>query len=182
MSLIKKIEEQSFYAFTGRINLLFAERQQLFGTILQKDGVIVNGLYRGVSGKNALYSLLLNEQFSEKKIVTIVEPEIINSDQIAFHLEFSKFKKLAQKLAEKYYLIHRLRPDRTIWLIAPKQKDLNVEVDIIETEILNFLQTKKRVKEVYEFSSYDEIEITIALVNLRKKGLLIKENFNDFKT
>src|SRR3989339_150622 len=168
MSLILKIEEQSFYAFTGRINLLLPGGQ-LLGTILQKDGLLVNATYRGANGRNALYALVINEQFSEKKITLVIEPEIILQEQILFKLPFAQFKKLSEKLAEKYYPFHRLRPPASLRLFASNQNS-SLELDNVEAEILRILSSPKSVSEIYSQVISDEIETTIALVNLRKNG------------
>ena len=54
MDLIKILNENYSFLFSGRVNILSKVSKQYLGAIVQSEGKIVNAKYLNLSGKKAL--------------------------------------------------------------------------------------------------------------------------------
>lgn len=174
--ILKILDEQSTFEFTGKINVLLNNNNQHVGAIYQVKGVIVSASYHDISGKKALFNLVFDDVEGLKDLKFIVEPEIVQSKVIQFEYHFEEFQKKAEKRFRQYNEFKHLRPPGHLKLkIRPNfVEDLNgfsvgpEEFDIV-CDIINF----KNIDELYKKSALYDYQITRALVSLRKKNALL---------
>ena len=173
MSLIKTIEEQVFFGFTGRISVLENPSGKFLGRILLFEGLIVNSFYENTTGERSLYLILLDDIGSGKDLSFVVEPELVSNSEFLFQLELPELKKKASGYIENFRTAKELKPPGMLKLIInpdfiPKGNKINE----VEFDTLTVISEYSRVSEIYEQSLYPDHEVTLALVNLRKKGAI----------
>ena len=178
MSIVLTLKEQCSLGFTGRVNVLLRDNSQFVGEILIKEGLLVSARYNSASGLNSLYRIVFDDIESDNKLKTIVEPEIVDSASIQFQIEFSSFKKEAEKKINTHRDSKSLRPpDNLILKIKPDFIKNGEQLSLNEFEILCTLVGKRTVGELYDSSPLLESEITKGLVSLRRKNaFLVKKN------
>lgn len=172
MNLIRTIEEQAVFGFTGRINVLL-ESGQLKGIIYLKDGTAVQAKYEGSYGEDSLLKLLAVTLKTQTTYRYVVEPEIVEDD-------FCQFRLTASEIADKYLpmLTKRaqelnLRPPDNLKLLVKGNYVSQGELPTYEEfKVLIALAEFSRVEDIYREAQLPEYVVTTALVGLRKKGAL----------
>ncbi len=174
MDLIKIIEEQTIFAFTGKINVLQKSSNQYLGAIWQKDGVIVNAHYADLKGKKALLRIVFEDLENPDLMNFVVEPEVVSSEMVLFELQYESFYRELQRIYNDYQQSKKLRP--------PDHLKLAVSGDFIvegaglspeEFDLLCLISEHNQVSELYAQSQLYDFEITNLLVSLRKKKAII---------
>ncbi len=172
MNLIRTIEEQAAFGFTGRVNILL-ESGQLKGVIYLKDGAVVQARFEGSYGEDSLLKLLAITLKPQISFRYVVEPEIVEDD-------FCKFRLTASEISEKYLplLTKRaqelnLRPPDNLKLLVKGAYVSQGELPTYEEfKVLIALAEFSRVEDIYREAQLPEFVVTTALVGLRKKGAL----------
>lgn len=173
MSLLKTIEEQTVFNFTGKVNLLTKENSQFVGSVFLKDGQISNSYFGKFPGLEALLSLVLYDQKNQLNCRYIVEPEIIDSLDCAFHLNITELKFKSRAFALKFKSALNLRPPLSLHIrVSPSFIEKEASLNRFEYSILQVICNFSLVEEIYKQSELPEYIITIGLVSLREKGAL----------
>lgn len=170
MDLIKIIEEQTVFAFTGKINVLLKENNQYVGAIWQKDGLIVQAQVGIFKGKKALLRIVFDDLESPDRFHFMVEPELVNLDETCFELSYENFYRELQRIYNDYQQNKKLRPTDSLKLAV--NGDFIVsgpELTPEEFDILCFISDNGQVGALYAQSQLYDFEITNILVQLRKK-------------
>lgn len=170
MAILKKLEEQCTFNFTGRINLLSRENSQHLGLIFLKDGLVVNSYYRDKRGANALFSIILDEVHNNLDFKIIAEPELIPETELALSFTFDEVKREAAQYYNDFKNANNLRPPEELRLTPDPEFILNGgEIDYREFRMLYTLAKYNKVKTIYQNSDFTDHETTLLLVRLRKK-------------
>lgn len=166
-NLLAIITEQSAIQFTGRINILGAQKE-LLGHISLYKGNLVNARRLGRSNVEHLYYFgFLDLDGSGQSY--IVEPEVIAKEERLFELSEDGFKQNLSKYYSEYQKIKKLRPPESIKLLAkpsflPVLKAIHPE----EFDLLSVITTYPSVKDIYFYSPFSPLKTTKLLVALRK--------------
>lgn len=169
------MKEQSIFGFTGRINVLLGDNKQLVGEVLQLNGNIVNSSFQGVKGKKALFNLLFEDIDGTLDLIYVIEPEVINDEDVNFDYEFEDLYKKMRTRFESYKKFKDLKPPSHLKLyIRPDFiKDIHgYSVGPEEFDTLVTLIKYPKVSEIYQHSDLYEYQITRSLVSLRNKKAL----------
>lgn len=170
MGLLNVLEEQSSFGFTGKVNLLSSSNDQFLGVVFLEDGILVGAKYQKRVGRKALYEIVFQDLDSSDEFKYIVEPEIISEENKMFKYELSQFKTDLKELYEKYQASKNLRPPENLKLVVNSEIiHNNAEVTPIEFELLKTIVDTPLVSEIYKLCPLLEMEITLALVELRRK-------------
>lgn len=172
MNLIRTIEEQAVFGFTGRINVLL-ESGQLKGVIYLRDGLVVQARLESEYGEDSLlklFALTLRPQVSYRYVV---EPEIVEEAFCAFSLS-------AEAISERYLPL-LTKKSQELNLKPPEELRLLIKGQFIsqgalpsyeEFKVLIALAEYAKVDDIYREAQLPEYVVTTALVGLRKKGAL----------
>lgn len=170
MSILKKLEEQTTFNFTGRINVLRRENGQHFGLIFLKDGLVVNAYFAETKGLKALMTLIFEDVHKNNDLKIIAEPEVIADSQLIFSLTIDEVKRQAAQYYNDYQNAKSLRPPDNVQLFTDPNFILNgSEIDPREFRMLYTLTKYNTVLDIYKNSEFTDHETTMLLVNLRKK-------------
>jgi hypothetical protein len=170
-ALLGILEDQISLGFSGRLHLLSEQKQQL-GIILIKDGEMISAEYVGLVGVKAFYSLIIDCEF-ERKINTILEPEIVKAYQRNIHFPLSLLKKRVLQLVEIYKVTRAKKaPDDIMVELVPEAIFQDVDITGEEFDLMLTLCHYKLIKDVYDHCPLLDFEITNALVSLRNKKAL----------
>ncbi len=173
MSVIKTIEDQSVFGFTGKINVLIATNSQFVAVVYLSDGFIVNATYMQMEGKKALLKLIFDDVDAVSDFKYVVEPELVKEKQHNFKLSFIELKREAERLYSKYRESLKLRPPGHIKLVLNGDFIIKgAEISAQEFSLMNILTEYSTVDDIYKYSKLYDYEITDALVSLRKKKAL----------
>ena len=129
MSLLAILNEQAAFGFSGRINILLKDNDQLFGVIYQYEGKMVGATAGKQKGKKSLFYLIFQEVDSIDKFKLIVEPEIIGPAHFMFELSIDEVKSIASIQFPEFLRAKKLRPPPHLKLL------INPEIICSETEI-----------------------------------------------
>lgn len=172
MNLIKILNENFSFQFSGRVNILQKVSKQYLGAIIQSDGKIVNATYLNLHGKKALASILL-ELNSSKNFSFVSEPEIINSSDFLFEMNENNFLKFKNDYFEQYEQLNKLRPNNELTLLVdPNKFHFNFVFSKNEFDVICSIIEHKKVREIYQNCELLDFDITTALISLRKKDIL----------
>lgn len=170
MSLLAILNEQAAFGFSGRINILLKENDQLFGVIFQYEGKIIGAISGNQRGRKILFSLIFHDVDSIDKYKLVVEPEIIGPSSFMFDLSYDEVKAAAEKKIPEFLRAKKLRPPANLKLLINPEIIYNeTEITPEEFSVLETLTEYSGVNEVYQASKLLEYEVTNALVSLRKK-------------
>jgi len=170
-ALLGLLEDQVSLGFSGRLHLLSEQKQQL-GIILIKDGEMISIEFVGLSGVKAFYSLMIDVEF-ERKISTVLEPEIVKAVQRNIHFPLSLLKKRSLQLLDVYKIARAKRPPNNILVdLVPEAIFQDVDITGEEFDLMLTLCHYKLIKDVYDHCPLLNFEITNALVSLRNKKAL----------
>lgn len=170
--LLSTLEEQAIFGFTGKVNLIKSDNRQFLGDVTQKDGLVVDAQYKGLGGKKALYTALIDD-VDAGGMSYIVEPELVEETQIIFEVSVDELKDQARAKFEHYQRSQKLRPpDEIRLLVDPDFIIEGVDVTSDEFEVLAGLSEYNKVGDIYKNVNLLEYEITNALVSLRMKKAL----------
>lgn len=170
MGLLEVLNEQSAFGFTGKINVLVKSNGQLFGTVYQNDGTIVDAEAQNLKGLRALYRMIFSDVESNDFLKFIVEPEILKSENFQLNLSLDELKREASAKFQEYIASKKLRPPESLKLVIdPEIIVSSNQVSPEEYDVLSVLTEWSKVSDVYKYSNLLEYEITNALVSLRRK-------------
>lgn len=168
-SLIQVLEEQSFLNFTGKVNVLEANKGMLLGSIYILEGDTINCSYHKYEGIEALESIFFLE-FEGVDLNIIPEPEMIPSIQRKIHYPFTTLKKKIEATIQVGAIDQKDAP--------PPHVKLAINSDIMnngqsltsdEFDALKILCDYNKVEEIYRECRLAKHRVTSALVKLRKK-------------
>lgn len=170
MDLIKIIEEQTVFAFTGKINVLLKENNQYVGAIWQKEGLIVQAQVGQLKGKKALLRIVFDDLELPEHFHFMVEPEVVNLDETSFELSYEAFYRELQRIYNDYQQSKKLRPADHLKLAVSGDFIIDgLELSPEEYDVLCSISDNGQVGALYAQSKLYEFEITNILVQLRKK-------------
>lgn len=170
--LLSTLEEQAIFGFTGKVNLIKSENRQFLGDVTQKDGLVVDAQYKGLSGKKALYTALIDD-VDVGGMTFVVEPELVEDMQVIFEVSVAQLKQQARERFEHYQRSQKLRPPDDIRLLVDPDFIIEgADVTSDEFEVLAGLSEYNKVGDIYKNVNLLEYEITNALVSLRMKRAL----------
>lgn len=170
--LLSTLEEQAIFGFTGKVNIIKSKNRQFLGEITQKDGLVVDAQYKGLAGKKALYTALIDD-VDTGDLSFVVEPELVEEAQVVFEVNVDELKEQARERFEHYQRSRKLRPPDEIRLLV--DPDFIIEGEDVtsdEFEVLAGLSEYNKVGDIYKNVNLLEYEITNALVSLRIKKAL----------
>lgn len=173
MDLIKIVEEQTVFAFTGKINVLLKENNQYLGAIWQKDGFIVQAQLGDLKGKKALLRIVFDDLEAPDRLNFVVEPELVTQDPSQFELSYEDFYRELQRIYNDYQQCKKLRPADHLKLAV--NGDFIVDgagLSPEEFDLLCLISDYGLVGDLYAKSPLYDFEITNLLVSLRKKKAL----------
>ncbi len=169
MGLIEVIKEQTDFGFTGKINIL-SKNSQYLGAIFLKDGIIVNASYESQTGERSLKKAIFEDLESRDQFKFVVEPEIVADEKIIFELSFEKLNEQVAKEYSQYQQVKKLKPPVNLDLIiSPEIITNEFEITATEFRVLEVISEFSKVADIYANCNLLENEITLALVELRKK-------------
>ncbi|MGE3608802.1 MAG: hypothetical protein AB7I27_04365 [Bacteriovoracaceae bacterium] len=172
LKILSIIEEQVAVAFTGKINVLSKLNRQFLGHLLFKNGEIINAHYQGISGLKAFYKIII-EEFSLIAFEYVVEPEVVNEKEQQIYYSYTILKNKLSEVIKLYHSSLKLRPPSDVRIIlGPEIIKEKVQVTSEEFEVMTTLSEWSLAHDVYQHCQLLDHEITLALVNLRKKGAL----------
>ena len=170
-NLLDIFEEHSAIHFSGRINILGAQKE-LLGVISILHGKLVNARR---NGRNSLDSLVYFafEDLESSCFQYVTEPEIITPEHCLFSLSVNEFKKRLSADFSEYQKIKKLRPPSDIKLLPtvgflPSLKGIKPA----EFDLLSVISEYSLVLDIYSFSPYCPLKTTKILVALRKLGAI----------
>ncbi len=173
--IVPILKEQAFFGFTGRINILLGANKQHVGVIIQLNGLIVNAEFYSNKGKKALFNILFEDIDGQADFTYIVEPELINQDDLKFKFTFEELYKKLQNRFEQYKKFKKFRPPNNLKLYLKPEfvEDVNgYSIGPEEFDTLLTLIDFPLVEEIYKHSTLYEYQITRSLVSLRNKKAL----------
>jgi len=170
VDLIKVIEEQTVFAFTGKINVLQKNNNQYRGAIWQKDGFIVQAHMGPLRGKKALLRIVFDDLETPDHFSFMVEPEVVALDESSFQLSYEDFYRELQRIYNSYQKNKKLRPSDDLRLAVSGDFILSgPELSSQEYDVLCAISDNGQVAALYADSPLYDFEITNILVHLRKK-------------
>ena len=173
MSILQTIDEQCSFGFTGRINVLKNQDGQFLGVVFMKEGKVVASQFCKKHGLVALYAMIIEDMESDSVIRLVVEPELIEDNDVDFTLDFATLKTRASKHYDDHIQAKKLKPPGDLRLmvatdfIAKGSRPSAIEFELIKT-IIDY----NKVDDIYKNSELLESEVTRGLVELRRKGAL----------
>ncbi len=169
-NLIEILKEQSSFGFTGKVNMLTRETSQFMGVIYQQEGAIVGAHFKDLKGKKALFNMIFSDVDSSEDFKFIVEPEVINPENITLRIPFEEIKREAQELYQKYLDAKKLKPAAQLKLVIdPEIIVAKEDISPEEFDVLAVITEYCKVSDIYKHSKLLDFEVTNALVALRKK-------------
>ncbi len=168
-NLIDILEEQSFLNFTGKVNVLEAQKGMLLGSIYVREGYTINCTYHKYEGMEALESLFFLE-FEGASLKIIPEPEMIADIQRKIHYPFTTLKKKIEAVVQVGAADKKDAPPLNVKLaINPEVLDNGQSLTSDEFDALKTLCDYNKVEDIYRECSLTKHRVTSALVKLRKK-------------
>lgn len=166
--LLKTLEAQVFLGFTGKINFMTRDQNQLLGCALFVDGELVNVKYKGSVGAKAFYNSCI--EFMELKFKTLIEPEIITSQERLIKEPLSVLKSKLVTISDQYKLARSNKPPGYLTLsINPSFLNGDILINSAEFNLLCTLIDYNKVSDIYIKNELLDFEITDALISLRQK-------------
>lgn len=169
-NLIEVLKEQSSFGFTGKVNMLSRESGQFLGVIYQQEGAIVGAHIKDLKGKKALFNMIFSDVDSAEDYKFIVEPEVLNPENITLRIPFEEIKREASELYQQYLNAKKLKPSPLLKLVIdPEIIVAKEEITPLEFDVLAVITEYCKVSDIYKHCKLMDFEITNALVSLRKK-------------
>lgn len=170
--LMNILEEQVSVGFTGRINILEEVSKQILGSISIHEGEIVHAKYKDNIGLKGFFNLCVDE-FENKALSYVVEPELIDLSHISIHYPYSVLKRKIAEVVENFRASKANKPPENLKILIKSEFIENGDdVSGAEFDLLNTISEYNRVKEIYQNSNLLDFEVTNSLVSLRKKNAL----------
>lgn len=173
MKLNSIIEEQSIFNFSGMINVLLDNNNQFLGSIVLKEGKIINAHFEKWEGKKALLNIVMKSIDMPEKLKYIIEPELISDEAISCFYSFEEYLNFVHEIKKQVEIHKRYRPARDLKLtINGAFIDQGESINSDEFDVLCTISDYSKIEEIYKFSVSCEFDITNSLISLRKKGAL----------
>jgi hypothetical protein len=170
--LIPILDEQTSVGFTGKVNVLEEKTSKLLGSVYIYEGELYDVEYNEVHGLKAFYNLCIDEFDHAQDLKYIVEPELVQREQLIKY-PFSVLKRKAAEVVTNFKEQRAQRPPKNLKLmIEPSFVDTGEEVTEAEYSLMCTLSDFNLVDDLYKHSPLLDYEITMALVSLRKKNAL----------
>jgi hypothetical protein len=172
LKVFSALEEQSAVRFTGRINVLSSFNHQYLGHALFLQGNLVSMDFQGNRGLKALYQLCLQEH-ALQSFNYVVEPEVVETTERQFSHGIPDLRRMLERAMEDYQSTLKLRPPESVRiLVDPDFLEDSLPVTRQEFTVLTTLTQWNKAYDIYQHCPLLDHEITLALVNLRKKSAL----------
>ena len=171
-SLFQLLDEQVSLCFTGRINILKKDNNQIMGFIILLNGKVVNSRYFNKVGIKGFNHIILDDFFT-KEFTYVVEPEIIGEENILISLPYSKLVENLKVLFTKTKESLQLKPPESIqFYIDCEFIEKGPHINASEYEILCLLSDYSHMKDILLNKNMLDYELYNSLITLRKKGAL----------
>lgn len=170
MALLKTIKDQAALGFCGRINLLVKGSQEFVGAVLINEENIIDCQYQGQNPEIAILKLISLDLDSDKYVV-ISEPELVESGGHDLNWKVQDLEPKIRSFYESLKRSEKLKPPGDINLIInSKFLAEGAEISYREFVVMGIMTEYSKVSEIYRKCELSEPEVTLALVDLRKKG------------
>lgn len=170
MSILEILNDQSAFGFTGKINILVKSNGQLYGTIYQEEGFIIDAATSGMTGVKALLRMIFIDVDQSDFLKYIVEPEVLGDEHRRMKMTYENLKKDAEKHFQSYLAAKKLRPPSHLKLVIDPEIIVDhSQISPEEFDVLTLLSEWCLVSDIYKYSKLLEYEVTNALVTLRRK-------------
>jgi len=168
LSLIRILEENANFNFTGIINILDQKTRQFLGSVSMSDGKIAGGKWKELMGMSALIEIAYNDQISDN-LKFVNEPEVIHVADIAKLIGVQDFKKMASEAYQKILSSQKLAPPKGLRLIVDAEFIINGEdPSALEFKVLKQITDDPKVETLYEHIKAPKHQVDMALIRLRK--------------
>jgi hypothetical protein len=166
------LDEQITVGFTGKINILRAESRQFKGSLILKDGILINVQYLSFVGEHAFNQLIVDLHCGVE-LDSICEPEVVISPEINIFQGITELKNQARIELERFLKINHLRPPDSV-SILPRVEVLSSGHEVTDSEfvLLCTLAEWSKVSDIYMNCPLPAYKITMDLVGLRRKQAL----------
>lgn len=177
MSLIKTLEENANFNFTGIINILDQKTRQFLGSVSMSDGKILSGKWKNLVGLNALIEIAYQDQISEN-LKFINEPEVVKVEDFGKLIGVQDFKRIASEAYQKIISSQKLAPPSNLRLMANAEFIIEgKEINALEFQVLKQITDDPKVENLYKSSKASKHQIDMALIRLRKfKAIKVLSN------
>ena len=138
--IIKLLEEQSGFGFSGKINIPDKFSGQYWGHFTMSEGQVHDCWFKSLSSRRALLAILSDEQSDEEKLSYVVEPEIIESSERNLDYTIEELKALSAGFIVEYRESSKLKPNENLKLgINYDFISQGDEIDATEFDVLCML-------------------------------------------
>jgi hypothetical protein len=171
--LIDLLEDQGSVNFTGRVNILSSNNNQLLGVIILYDGLIIEVNYKSFKDFKAIVSIYL-DSVSNNDLKFIVEPEIIEKKELSKTINPLELKSQLSVVAQEYLKYSKMRPSGNICLlVSEKIFEEKSHLSVDEYDVLKLIINYPKVNDLYKNCEKLDYEITKTLVTLREKKYIL---------
>ena len=177
MNLYKLLEDQYYFQFVGKLNIL-DKNKQLVGSVCYCQGIVVAINFLSFNGLDALTALIINYHFSNLEIKFVLEPEIVQTTK-SLNLSFKQIYSFAQRLVKQHRIAQRFFPKKNLIISFNNLlKEESNNLNSIQTEIIDVLkQSPMKVDDLKKKFHFGSQLFNYELVNLKAKHLvLVKKN------
>jgi hypothetical protein len=172
LKVFSALEEQASVRFTGKINVLSSFNHQYLGQICFKDGELLTVEFQGLRALKALFQVCVQEQ-ALQSFNYVVEPELVESEHREFQRPLGLIRRELEQALADYQLTLKLRPPESVRIqVDPGFLEDSLPVTRPEYTVLCTLTQWNTAHDIYQHCPLLDHEITLALVNLRKKSAL----------
>jgi hypothetical protein len=172
MGLLREIEDQQSFQFSGKINFLSAQSSQMRGFLSLLDGELHSCFFNRQVGKKALFNAVLSE-IQHNNLRYVVEPEIIKGSPQNLFMDLEQFRATFSKLLERHQKSKKLRPPENLKLKASASFiQEGAMLTGQEFDLLATISDFQVVSDIYREVNLYEHETTESLIGLRKKGAI----------
>ena len=172
LKIISAIEEQIAVHFTGKLNILSKFNRQYLGHLTFESGEIIKVSFQSQKGMKAFFQIIIQE-FSLNSFVYVVEPEIVDGFERDIYIPYALLKNKLGEVLKLYQESVKLRPPDNVKItISTEFMASSQNISHEEFEVLLTLTEWSNPYDIYQQCSLLDHEITMALVELRKKKAL----------
>lgn len=174
--LIEVIKDQAVFNFTGRINIVNSHSGQYLGHLLMQDGKLYDAWSSQKCGKRALYQLGLIVGNSNTEYKCVIEPEIVDTENV-INIKIDSLEKEITDFLEQYQKVEHLTPPKDLRLkVNPEFINQMENISAEEFTIIKTIIEFPVVDDIYQKCNLLHHEITLNIINLRKRKAILVTN------
>jgi len=171
--LLDSLKEQSSFNFTGRLNILRPGNKQYLGVIYFLDGLVIDCEYLDHAATDAFLSIIIDSDHLEMTFIFLAEPEIVHKERTKITQGYIELFKVAAEQFGRRVEVKGLRPPSKMRLLLNASFIMSGNsVTPEEFSLMESMTEYNKVEDIYKNCPLNELELTEALVELRKKGAI----------